>query len=152
MVLGIACALESHAEAGAVPCGVYAAPFAVNLFGDESTFVEPDVCVICDPSKQSDRGCEGAPDFIAEVVSPSSRRMDYITKMARYEQAGVREYWVVDPGNGSDAGCVTVYRFESGDPAPKVYSFDEAVPVGIMGGLSIEVGKIVERARARMSR
>lgn len=70
-------------------CKIYAAPFAVNLNANDQTFVEPDISVICDPDKLSDRGCEGAPDLVIEVVSPSSRRMDYIRKMALYADAGV---------------------------------------------------------------
>ena len=59
--------------------------------------MEPDISIICDSDKLSDRGCEGAPDLVIEVVSPSSRRMDYIRKNALYTDAGVREYWIVDP-------------------------------------------------------
>ena len=58
----------------------------------DQNWVEPDVLVVCEPAKLTDRGCEGAPDFIAEVVSPSSRKRDYALKMCLYEDAGVREY------------------------------------------------------------
>lgn len=60
-------------------------------------YVEPDISVICDPSKITDKGCNGAPDFIIEIVSPSSQRMDYLTKLFKYRTAGVREYWIVNP-------------------------------------------------------
>lgn len=62
-------------------CKIYAAPFAVNLNANDQTFVEPDISIICEPDKLSDRGCEGAPDLVIEVVSPSSHRMDYIKKL-----------------------------------------------------------------------
>lgn len=88
-------------------CQVYPAPFAVNLDADDRDWVEPDVSVICDPNKLTDRGCSGAPDLIFEVVSPSSRRMDYNQKNALYANAGVREYWIVDPVKER----VTVYHF-----------------------------------------
>ncbi len=65
------------------------APFVVNLTADDKKWVEPDICVICDRDKLSDRGCEGAPDFIIEVVSPGSRRMDYAVKMNLYITAGI---------------------------------------------------------------
>lgn len=81
IAFGIGRALDEFIEANDGRCNVYLAPFAVNLFNDETVFVEPDVYVVCDPGKQSDRGCEGAPDFVAEIVSPSSRRMGYITKI-----------------------------------------------------------------------
>ena len=84
-------------EAHQGSCEVYPAPFAVNLFADESTFVEPDISVVCDSSKLSDRGCEGAPDLVVEVVSPSNPGMDYISKLNLYHEAGVREYWICDP-------------------------------------------------------
>lgn len=89
---------------------MYPAPFAVNLSADDETYVEPDVSVICDASKLSERGCEGAPDLIVEVVSPSSRRMDYFKKADLYAGAGVREYWICDP----DESMTTVYCYEQG--------------------------------------
>lgn len=78
-------------------CEVDIAPFAVFLNEDDNNYVEPDISVICDEDKLNDRGCSGAPDWIIEVVSPSSRRMDYIIKLFKYRTAGVREYWIVDP-------------------------------------------------------
>ena len=78
------------------PCKVYHAPFAVLLNDDDSVYIEPDISVICDRNKLSDRGCEGAPDWIIEIVSPGSRRMDYMIKLFKYRTAGVREYWVID--------------------------------------------------------
>ena len=85
-------------------CRVYAAPFAVRLFerqgdhpGDVWTMVEPDISVVCDPGKLDDIGCKGAPDFIIEILSPSTARHDRITKFNLYQRAGVREYWIVDP-------------------------------------------------------
>ena len=78
-------------------CEVYPAPFAVFLNEDDTTYVEPDISVICDTSKLNDRGCLGAPDWIIELVSPSSKYMDYFTKLMKYCNAGVREYWIVDP-------------------------------------------------------
>lgn len=55
------------------------------------------ICVICDPGKLNDKGCKGAPDWIIEIVSPSSRRMDYSIKLFKYRSAGVHEYWIIDP-------------------------------------------------------
>lgn len=85
-------------------CEVYPAPFAVRLFEQDNdtfenvgTMVEPDISVICDPSKLDDIGCKGAPNFIIEVLSPSTQRHDRVTKFNLYASAGVWEYWIVDP-------------------------------------------------------
>ena len=115
-------------------CEVYPAPFAVNLDADDKDWVEPDVSVICDPNKLTDRGCSGAPDLIFEIVSPSSRKMDYSLKNMIYSQAGVREYWIVDPAKEK----VVVYCYEN-DSDPCLYSFDADVPVGIYPGLTIRI-------------
>ena len=113
-------------------CEVYPAPFAVNLDADDKNWVEPDISVICDPNKLTDRGCSGAPDLIFEIVSPSSRKMDYSLKNTIYSQAGVREYWIVDPVKEK----VVVYYYES-DSDPCLYSFDASIPVNIYPGLDI---------------
>ena len=115
-------------------CEVYPAPFAVNLDADDKDWVEPDVSVICDPNKLTDRGCSGAPDLIFEIVSPASRKMDYSLKNMIYSQAGVREYWIVDPAKET----VVVYCYEN-DSDPCLYSFDADVPVGIYPGLTIRI-------------
>ena len=134
----LAHALRSYIEAAEGSCKVYQAPFAVNLFGDESTFVEPDLSAICDRSKLSERGCEGAPDFIAEVVSPSNPGMDYVTKLNLYKEAGVREYWIVDP----ERERTHVYRFEE-DSVPSIYPFASPVPAGVFPGFSADFAAAV---------
>ena len=120
-------------------CEVYAAPFAVFLSEDDINYIEPDISVICDKEKLSERGCEGAPDFVIEVVSPSSRKMDYTMKTSLYSEAGVREYWIVD----SLKRRTTVYRFEE-DVAPIVFPFEADIAVGIYKNLDINVGKLLE--------
>lgn len=120
-------------------CEVYPAPFAVNLDADDKDWVEPDISVICDQSKLDDRGCNGAPDLVVEVASPSSRRMDYSTKNALYSEAGVREYWIVDPAKER----TTVYRYEE-DAAPMFYLFSDDIPVGIFPELTINVADLLK--------
>ena len=120
-------------------CQIYPAPFAVNLNADDETYVEPDLSVICDPNKLTERGCTGAPDFIIEVVSPSSRTMDYSIKNTLYTYAGVREYWIVDP----DKERTTVYRYEE-DNAPIVIPFSQAIKVGIYSDLSITIADLLK--------
>ena len=117
-------------------CEVDIAPFAVFLNADDKNYVEPDISVICNPDKLTDKGCTGAPDWIIEVVSPGSRRTDYYTKLFKYRTAGVREYWIVDPGKNR----ITVYSFESDDTAE--YTFSEAVKVGIYDDLEIDFSSI----------
>jgi len=106
---------------------------AVYLKSDDKNYVEPDITVICDLDKLDKKGCQGAPDWVIEIVSPSSKRMDYYLKLHAYEEAGVREYWVIDPEKKS----VVVYYLEnSGSPA--LYHFTDNVPVGIFEGMEIE--------------
>lgn len=116
-------------------CEVYAAPFAVFLNENDKNYVEPDISVICDKDKITDKGCNGAPDWIIEIVSPSSRKMDYYKKLFKYRTAGVREYWVID----ADKQLITVYDFEQDNM--EEYTFDENIPVGIYKELSIKVEK-----------
>ena len=79
----------------------YPAPFAVKpIEYDDKTIVEPDISVICDKNKLTDRGCTGAPDWIIEIISPSNSSHDYIRKLNLYADAGVREYWIVSAGRG----------------------------------------------------
>ena len=114
-------------------CEVFPAPFAVFLNDDDMNYVEPDISVICDKNKISDKGCQGAPDWVIEIISPSSRAMDYFTKLFKYQKSGVREYWIVDPIKQR----VTVYFFEK--ELVEEYSFGEEVPVRIYEGFSIKV-------------
>lgn len=117
-------------------CRPYVAPFAVFLDADDKSYVEPDISVICDPGKLDDKGCVGAPDWIIEIVSPSSRQMDYFTKLFKYHTAGVREYWIVDP----DKNRITVYNFESENT--KDYTFSDIVQANIYDDLYINFSDI----------
>ena len=114
-------------------CEVFPAPFAVFLNLDDANYVEPDISVICDKDKITDKGCNGSPDWVIEIVSPGNKPMDYFTKLFKYRAAGVREYWIVDPAKE----MVTVYRFEQ--ETMNEYSFGEDVPVGIYENFSIKV-------------
>ena len=114
-------------------CQILAAPFAVFLNKDDINYVEPDISVICDPSKLDEKGCHGAPDWIIEIVSPSTKPRDYMTKLFKYRTAGVREYWIVDPMKQR----VTVYFFER--ESVEEYSFGTDIPVGIYEGFSMKI-------------
>ncbi len=116
------------------PCKVYPAPFAVRLFADDNTtVVEPDISVICDPSKLTDRGCTGAPDWIIEIVSPGNPGNDYVRKLNLYLDAGVREYWIVNPGNHT----VFVYRLEKATFESIDHTFLDNIEVDIFDDFSI---------------
>lgn len=130
--------IGSHIKSKSGSCEVYPAPFAVNLNADDKTYVEPDIAVICDKNKLTDRGCSGAPDLVIEIVSPSSRKMDYSTKNALYSDAGVREYWIVDPAKER----TTIYRYEE-DAAPIIVPFDMPIAVGIYSGLQITIADLI---------
>ena len=117
------------------PCKVYPAPFAVKLFVDDNrTVVEPDISVICDPNKLTDRGCTGAPDWIVEIVSPSNSSHDYIRKLNLYADAGVREYWIVNPMNQS----VYVYFLEDDKFRTTAYTLQDKINVNICDDLWID--------------
>ena len=90
-------------------------------------YVEPDISVICDKNKLTDKGCNGAPDFVIEIVSPGSRKMDYSTKNALYSDFGVREYWIVNPINST----VLVYYLEESKFEVSSYTFQDKIKVNI---------------------
>lgn len=119
-------------------CEVNIAPFAVFLNGNDTNYVEPDISVVCNPDKLNEKGCTGAPDWIIEIVSPSSRRMDYYIKLFKYRTAGVREYWIVDP----EKNRITTYNFESEDTND--YTFTVSVKVGIYENLYIDFSDIAD--------
>ena len=119
-------------------CKVYPAPFAVFLNQDDKTYVEPDISVICDNGKLDDRGCNGAPDWVIEIVSQSSQRMDYLTKLFKYRTAGVREYWIVNPMKCT----VLVYLFGENEDSTQ-YLFEDEIPVGIYPDFTMRISEFV---------
>lgn len=128
--------ISNYIDSNNGSCEPYMAPFAVFLNKDNRNYVEPDISVICDKSKLTDKGCNGAPDWIIEIVSPSSRRMDYYTKLFKYTTAGVREYWIVDP----EKNRISVYNLEHEEM--NEYSFSDTIKAGIYEDLSIDFGKL----------
>ena len=126
-------AISNYIDSKKGKCEALAAPFAVFLNEDDINYVEPDISVICDLSKLDEKGCHGAPDWVIEIVSPSSKPRDYMAKLFQYRTAGVREYWIVDP----DKQMTMVYGFEK--DTVEQYDFGEEVPVGIYDGFAIKV-------------
>ena len=124
--------IKQYIESKNGDCEVFPAPFAVYINKDKNNYVEPDISVICDKDKINDKGCNGAPDWIIEVVSHGSRTMDYYRKLMKYSNAGVREYWIVDP----EKEIVTVYDVVNEDMTE--YSFGDEIPVGIYEDFTIK--------------
>ncbi len=121
-------------------CIPFVAPVDVQLDCDEKTMVQPDVIILCDKEKMHRRCLHGAPDFVLEVISPSTKRKDYTKKLSKYMAAGVREYWILDPYQQK----LIVYFFES-ETCPVIYGINEQVPIGIYhGDLIIEFKHIAK--------
>ena len=125
--------IKQYIDSNNGDCEVFPAPFAVFINKDKKNYVEPDISVICDPEKITDKGCNGAPDWIIEIVSPGSRAMDYYRKLLKYQNSGVREYWIVDP----EKEVVNVYDMPKEEMAE--YRFGDEIPVHIYEGFSIKV-------------
>ena len=120
--------LVSYISGKGGPCIPFIAPIDVQLDCDDKTIVQPDVLILCDRSKYTPQRIVGAPDFVVEVLSKSTREKDMFLKLNKYRSAGVREYWMVDP----DKKTVIAYHFENDDDL-SFYTFRDKVPVGIYG-------------------
>ncbi|MCM1236648.1 MAG: Uma2 family endonuclease [Ruminococcus flavefaciens] len=114
-------------------CRVFPAPLGVEIKNDIHNFVIPDIALICDKDILDEKGCHGAPDLVIEIVS-SNRKLDYVHKLALYKEAGVREYWIVDPKHER----VTVYDLEHGKE-PMLHSFSERIKVGVYDDLYLDI-------------
>ena len=130
------------------PCRPYIAPVDVRLPRKNEadatidTVVQPDVLVVCDPSKIDRRGVRGAPDWLVEVLSPSTAAHDQIAKRRTYERAGVKEYWLVHPGDRT----LTVYALADGQYGrPDIYELKGETPIGVLPGVVIAWDALVER-------
>jgi Uma2 family endonuclease len=127
-------------------CEVYAAPFDVRLpEGCEAddlttTVVQPDISVVCDPTKLDKRGYRGGPDWIIEILSPATAKNDLAVKLRLYEKHRVREYWIVHP----DLRIVMVYSGRAdGKYGPhEVFEANETVPVGIFEDITIDLAAV----------
>ena len=130
---------------------IYTAPFDVRLIDSKKkkkksnkeiySVVQPDICVICDPEKLDDRGCNGAPDWIIEILSPGNNKKEVDNKFRLYEENGVREYWVVYPSEQH------VLVFDLGDEKyqlRKIYTGEDAAPVGIFSDFEINLQEVFE--------
>jgi Uma2 family endonuclease len=130
------------------PCELFAAPFDVRLpdskrkprfDGDIYTVVQPDLCVVCDADKLDKRGCLGAPDLMVEILSPGNTTKEMDNKFRLYEEAGVREYWIVEPADK----FVLVYVLRGGEFVG-LRPCTESVPLtsNILPGLTIDLAAV----------
>lgn len=135
--------LLSHVFEKGGTCLPMVSPISVQLDCDDKTMVQPDVLIVCDRDKLKHRCVYGAPDFVIEVLSPSTRRRDLSLKLQKYQNAGVREYWIIDP----DKQKVMVYDLEH-DEFPVIYGFDAKVPVLVWDGeCVIDFAEVYEHIR-----
>lgn len=128
-------------------CKVFFAPFDVRLSEKENpedkdiiNVVQPDLSVICDQEKIDNRGCLGAPDMIVEILSPSTTKKDLSEKYTLYEKFGVKEYWIVDPGNK----VIHAYKIETGGEyiLDKIYENPEKITSSLFKDLIIDLNDI----------
>jgi len=124
-------------------CRVFAAPFDVclNGLGDEDdTVVQPDILVVCDTTKIERKYCNGAPDMVIEILSPSTSSRDIFTKLNKYQKAGVREYWVVDP----DTMAVNVHILENDCYVIHSYESEDEIAVTVLEGCVIKLPDVFQ--------
>lgn len=134
LISEISFGLKAHIRNKKGGCHVYTAPFGVRLFDDDKTEVQPDILVICNKDIMTDKGCSGAPDIVFEIVSPSNASHDYITKLMKYQKAGVREYWIVNP----EQERVSVLNFENPEKTNE-YTYEDIITSGVLGGFAIRI-------------
>ena len=126
-------------DAHAGNCEVYLSPCDVRLDCDNKTMVQPDLFVICRPYDLGAKAFDGAPDLTVEILSPSTRAKDMLLKLHKYQNAGVKEYWIVDPEHST----VLVYDLRSNDFYPEKYTFDDVIPIHISDGeCSIDFSRV----------
>jgi Uma2 family endonuclease len=137
--------LKEYIKSNNLSCKVYPAPFHVILKNDDEdvfnskNIVQPDISVICDKNKLTEKGCTGSPDMIVEVILPYNPSNDYVRKLNLYEKFKVTEYWIINPMRKN----VLVYVLtENGYDAPIAYTFSDKVKVNIYNTLEIDFNSI----------
>ena len=131
--------LNSYVKSHKGDCKIFPAPFDVKFSDQPLTIVQPDIMIVCDKNKLDGMRCNGAPDFVIEIISPSNPADDYVRKLYYYKNYGVREYWIVDPRRKT----VTVNYFER-NMLNIQYSFDSTIKVNIYDDLLINFSEIAD--------
>jgi len=124
------------------PCNVFSAPLDVRLNADtyDNTVVQPDILVICDREKLDKAGCKGAPDFVIEILSPSTSSRDMYLKFDLYWKAGVKEYWVVEP----DVNKVSAHILSKDDYITRIYHETDSAPIQVLDGCAINLAEVFQ--------
>lgn len=138
ILMNLAGEIREHIKRHHGSCEVFPAPFAVFLNENDINYVEPDISVICDKSKLTEKGCNGAPDWIIEITSPTNPQHDYAVKLFKYRTAHVREYWIVNPQKET----VMVYDLEREERSNQ-YNFEEDIPVCIYDDFHINIDNLL---------
>lgn len=139
LVMNLSAEIRNYIKKKQGLCEVFPSPFAVFLNSDDKNYVEPDISVICDKDKLDDKGCNGAPDWIIEVASSSTKRIDYGIKLFKYRTAGVREYWIVNPLTNT----VNVYDLDN-EKLSDQYTFEDDINVCIYDDLIINISELLK--------
>ena len=142
LITEILAEIRNYIKANNGSCEVYPAPFDVILKNDDEiiedckNIIQPDISVICDKNKLTDKGCTGSPDMIVEVVSPYNPNNDFIRKLNLYDIYKVKEYWIVNPMKKN----ILIYKLDEKERygMPDIYTFEDKVPVGIYDDLEID--------------
>lgn len=130
--------LEQYIGSHQGKCQAFVSPIAVRLDCDDKTAVEPDVIVVCDEEKIQEDACYGAPDLVIEVTSRSTRQRDYGLKMIKYREAGVKEYWIIEP----ERRVMVVYWFED-ERKNDLYSFEDEVSFYLFPDLRFRMDDLI---------
>jgi Uma2 family endonuclease len=147
IIIELSTIINNYIKSNKCDCKVYTAPFDVILKNEDEevanskNIIQPDISVICDKSKLTDKGCTGAPDMIIEVVSPFNASSDYVRKLNLYEQFKVREYWIVSPTKET----ILVYMLDENTnqyETPESYTFKDKIKVGIYDNLHIDFNSL----------
>ncbi|WP_322020131.1 Uma2 family endonuclease [Clostridium butyricum] len=146
LIMELSAEIRNYIKSNNGECKVYPSPFDVVLVdenensNDSKNIVQPDISVICDKNKLTDKGCTGSPDMIIEIISPFNPSNDYVRKLNLYEQFKIREYWIVNPMKKN----ILVYTLtDNGYGMPDIYSFNDKVKVNIYENLYIDFKLLV---------
>ena len=142
IIMELSAEIRNYIKATNGSCEVYPAPFDVILKNDDEiledckNIIQPDISVICDKNKLTDKGCTGSPDMIVEVVSPYNPNNDFIRKLNLYDKYKVKEYCIVNPIKKN----ILVYKLDEKERygMPDIYTFEDKVKVGIYANLEID--------------
>ncbi|MEG0297921.1 MAG: Uma2 family endonuclease [Clostridium sp.] len=145
LIMELSYQINAYIKSNNGSCEVYPAPFDVVLVSENESantsrnVVQPDISVICDKNKLTDKGCTGAPNMIIEVVSVFNPQNDYVKKLALYQKYGVQEYWIVNP---MKKNILVYFLTDTGYNMPDLYTFENTINVNIFKNLKIDFNLI----------